>query len=72
MIQPFPRTHFAFAVWGSSLTALIARVRQQSQGIPRQAPIDIIAFQEDAASRFIDPRGNIQFHHSDLTWQRFA
>ena len=72
VIKQFPRTHFAFAVWGSSLTALIARVRRQSRGARRQAPIDVIAFPEDAATRFIDPGGNIQIHHSDLTWQRFV
>ena len=72
VIHRFPRTHFAFAVWGSSLTSLIARVRRQSRRAHRHAPIDMIAFPEDAAEQFIGPRGKIQIHANDLTWLRLA
>jgi hypothetical protein len=72
ILNRFPRTHFAFAVWGSSLAALTARLQRHSDGLRRQAPIDGIVFPEDSASRYIDPRGNIEVHHSGLTWQRFA
>ena len=72
VLNRFPRTHFAFAVWGSSLAALIARVQRQSGGRSRQAPIDVIAFPEDAVARFVDSRGTIKILHSDLTWQRMA
>jgi len=72
VLKRFPRTHFAFAVWGSSLASVIARVQRHSQGVGREAPIDMIAFPEDAATRFIDPRGTIRIHHSDLKWQRIV
>lgn len=72
VIKRFPRTHFAFAVWGSSLESMIARIRRESRGVHRQAPIDVIAFPEDAATRFFEPQGSIRVHHSNLKWQRFV
>jgi hypothetical protein len=36
------------------------------------APTDMSAFPEDAAMRYISPRGTIRVHHSDLTRQRFV
>ena len=72
VIHRFPRTHFAFAVWGSSLSSMAARVQRQSLGVNRLAPIDLIAFPENAALRFIGPRGTIRIHQSDLTCQRFV
>jgi len=72
LIHRFPRTHFAFAVWGSSLASMTARVQGQARGVNRLAPIDVIAFPEDAAMQFIDSRGTIRVHHKDLNWQRLV
>ena len=72
VIHRFPRTHFAFAVWGSSLSSMTARVQGQKRGVHRLAPIDVIAFPEDAAALFIGPRGTIRVHPSYLMWQRFV
>ena len=72
MVKRFPRTHFAFAVWRSSPVSMIARIRRQSRGVRRQGPVGVIAFPEDAATRFIRPQGTIRVLHSDLTWQRLA
>jgi hypothetical protein len=71
VIHRFPRTHFAFAVWGSWLSSMTARVQRQSRGVHRLAAIDVIASPEYSAARFIGPRGTIRVHHSDLNWQRF-
>lgn len=72
VLKRFQQTHFAFAVWGSSLESMIARVQRQSRGVHRQAPIDVITFPEDAATRFFEPHGSIRVQHSDLKWQRFV
>ncbi|MBR9985295.1 MAG: hypothetical protein KFF68_05235 [Desulfosarcina sp.] len=72
LIHRFPRTHFAFAVWGSSLASIADRVQGQALGVHRPAPIDVIAFPEDAAMHFIDSRGTIRVHHKNLTWQHFV
>lgn len=71
-IHRYPRTHFTFAVWESSLSSITARVQRQSLGLYLLAPIDVIAFPENAAARFIGPRRTIRVHHSDLNWQRFV
>jgi len=70
LLKRFPRTHFAMAVWGSSLAALATRVRRQTCRVNRRAPVDVIVFPKDAGTRFIDPRGRIRVGHSDLNWQR--
>ena len=72
VLDRFPRTHFAFAVWGSSLRSMIGRIQRQSRGVLRPGPIDVIAIPEDAATRFIDMQGTIRVRHGDLEWWRFA
>lgn len=72
VLHRFPGTHFAFSVWGSSVASMGTRIRRQIRAIHRQAPIDLIRFPEDAASRFIDPRGTIRVRHNDLEWRRFV
>lgn len=72
VIHRFPRTHFAFSVWGSSLSSMTARVQQQARCVHRLAPVDVIAFPEDAATRFFEAKGTIRVHHSNLNWQRFV
>ncbi len=72
VIHRFPRTHFAFAVWGASLSSMTARVHRQARGVRRLAPVDVIAFPEDAVARFFEPKGTIRVHHSDLNWQRLV
>jgi hypothetical protein len=72
LIHRFPRTHFAFAVWGSSFKSITDRVQGQARGVHRLAPIDVIGFPEDAAVHFIDSRGTIRVHHKNLAWQRFV
>jgi hypothetical protein len=38
--------------------------------MPRSAPIDVIAFPDDADTRFIDQRGSIRIGLDDLNWRR--
>lgn len=72
LLKRFPRTHFAIATWGSSLTTLETRIQRKTRGVKRLAPIDIIVFPKDAGDRFIDPQGTIHIDHSDLEWRRLA
>ncbi len=72
LLKRFPRTHFALAAWGSALAPLETRIRRQSRGVKRVAPVDIIVFPKDAGTRFIDPRGHIRVAHNDLNWLRIA
>jgi hypothetical protein len=70
MLRRFPRTHFALAVWGQSPATLQTRVCRQAERMPRSAPIDVIAFPDDADTRFIDQRGSIRIGLDDLNWRR--
>ena len=70
VLKRFPRTHFAIAVWGSSLVSLGTRVRSQTRRVNREAPIDLISFPNTAALRLIDHHGTIRIHLDDLSWRR--
>ena len=72
LLYRFSQTHFAFAVWGTSPAAMLARVRKRLRTVNRRAPVDVIAFPEDAAQQFIDSQGAIRIHHDDLEWQRLV
>lgn len=69
VLKRFPHTHFAFAVWGSPPDALEKRIQRQTRGVHRKAPIDLIGFPNDAASRFIDQCGRIRIDPNELSWQ---
>jgi hypothetical protein len=70
ILKQFPATHFAFAIWGSSVTSMGTRIGRRIRGGHRQAPIDLIHFPEDANSRFIDQQGIIRICHDELEWKR--
>lgn len=70
ILNRFPRTHFALAMWGADLAPLEKRARRLATNANRQAPLDIIRFWRDADRRFIDDRGRISVQHSDLEWRR--
>ncbi|BBO71959.1 hypothetical protein DSCA_58890 [Desulfosarcina alkanivorans] len=70
MLRRFPRTHFALAVWGGSFAPLESRIHHQTSPMRRSAPIDLIAFPEDADTHFIDGRGWIRITLDDLNRRR--
>ncbi len=72
ILKRFPQTHFALAIWNGSLAPLASRVRRQSDGLARRAPVDIIRFPNDADRQFIDDGSNIHIRHRDVEWQRLG
>ena len=72
ILKRFPHTHFALATWNGSLAPISDRVRRQSKGLMRRAPVDIIRFPSTADRQFIDDGGVIHIRHKDLDWQRLG
>ncbi len=63
-------THFAFAKWKSKLDPLAKIVSAALDGLKRDAPVDLLSFQENSAERFIDKSGYINITHERLDWMR--
>jgi hypothetical protein len=70
LLRRYPATHFAFAKWNSHLDPLAATVASSLCGQARTAPVDLIAFPADSATRFFDDQGQICLSFSDLAWTR--
>ena len=61
-----PDTRFSIAKWGrSDLRGYAASLRRELE-LPRRAPIDVISFPDDSASRFLDEAGNIDVTIDEL------
>ena len=72
LIRRYRSTHFAIAKWKSNLDPFVKIVKGAMDGIARENPIDIIAFQEDSRERFIDKSGNIHISHEQVEWIRLC
>jgi hypothetical protein len=71
LVRRFRGTHFAIAKWGMRLDPFIKIVAEALAGIPRQASFDLITFNEDCLSRFVDKHGNLTLTFDELEWTRF-
>ena len=66
----FRETHLAVAKWGQNLRPHLAVLEKALAGIRRTAPLDLLAFPEESASRFIDDDGRIHIAHDQIEWIR--
>lgn len=69
LLRHLPDTHFAFARWGISLKAHVARLEPYFEGVRRRAPVDIISFASDSETRFMSG-DEIDVDFSEIAWQR--
>lgn len=70
LVKRYRRTHFAIAKWDTDLDPFQRMVNETLADMRRYAPIDLLRFPEDSASRFINDRGEIKIDHRDLAWIR--
>ena len=72
LARRYRQTHLAIAKWGANLRTVEELVTDALTGIEHQAHFDLLCFPTDSADRFIDERGNITLHHTDLIWKRLT
>jgi hypothetical protein len=72
LARRYRHTHFAIARWETSLRPLTEIVKKALDGLDRTAPFDLISFDADSATHFIDETGEITVSHSDVEWIRLT
>lgn len=72
LLRKHRSTHFALARWSQPMHHALAMVNEALDGVRREAPVDVVMFSDDAAERFIGPRGDITVTFDDLKWVRVA
>lgn len=69
MVKRFPDTHFAMSKWDLRLDPYVEIISKAIQNVRRNAPFDIIRFQDDNIAA-IDDDGNITIRFEDVEWVR--
>jgi hypothetical protein len=72
LVNRFPATHLVFGKWAAPLVPLQKTLSAAVSRSRRKAPVDLICFPADSATRFVDSRGRITIDFADLDWRRFA
>jgi hypothetical protein len=72
LVERFPTTHLVFGKWAAPLEPLEKTLTAAVSQSRRKAPVDLICFPADSATRFLDPGGRITIRFADLDWRRFA
>jgi hypothetical protein len=70
LTRRYRTTHFALAKWDTRLDAPADTVAAALTRARRTAPVDLLGFPADSATRFIDEQGTIHLTHADIVWQR--
>ena len=70
LLKRYPRTHFAFARWGLSLSQHQKLVEPYIDVRRRQAPVDLIRF-DDAAQTYFTDSPEIKIGFQDIDWKRY-
>lgn len=70
LTRRYQQTHFAMAKWATGLAPYVELVEAALAETDRAAPFDLIAFDPDAATRFIDERGHIDLSFDEVDWVR--
>lgn len=65
LLRRFPDTHFAIAKWSMRLDTLAAFVRDELEKSPRNAPFDLLRFDESHLQS-IDSKGNVTLQLDDV------
>ena len=63
-------THLVFAKWAINTQPFAAMIESAMRGVRRQAPVELIGFDADAA-RFVDATGNIAIQFGDVARREF-
>lgn len=70
LTRRYRATHVALAKWDTRLDPLADTVAAALTRARRTAPVDLLCFPADSATRFIDEQGTIHLTHADIAWQR--
>lgn len=71
LVRRYPDTHFAIAKWQQNIDPLTDLVKQALKGVKRTATFDLLRFNADSVTRFIDEGGNVKLTYEDLVdWRR--
>ena len=71
LARRFRHTHIAIAKWDTSLTPFATLVQRAVRQQKRTAPIDLLQFPGDSATRFIDAAGNLKLSFNDIQIRQF-
>ena len=66
ILRRYPRTHFVFARWNTSLRPYQQMAERALKKTRRTAPIEFIQFPSDAEFRYIRPDGDITISMDDV------
>lgn len=72
LLRRYPATHFAWGKWATRLAPHVTQVQEALAGLHRRAPVDIVEFPADSATRFFDDTGQITVDPAVLTWVRLV
>ena len=70
LVRRYPDTHFALAKWQTPLRAFSSMVEESLDGVKRNAPFDVLSFDERHIGA-VDDDGRIHLTFDQITWQRF-
>lgn len=70
LARRYRHTHFALAKWNASMAHLLPRLRPLLADIRREAPVDLLLFEDRHADACLSDRGDVAISFDDVRWAR--